>query len=378
MPDGFASQLTSWRQYLHAHPELSKQESKTASFVCTQLEAMGIPYESGIGGHGVVASLVRGSSNRSVGLRADMDALPIQEATGKPYASQTQGVMHACGHDGHTASLLGAARLLKDDSSWSGRIYLVFQPAEEGANGAQSMLDDGLLERFPMERIFGYHNWPGVEAGEVFLRAGPIMAGAAEFKITLKGGAGHAAMPNLCRDPVQGLAQLIVAVNSIVARNLPPSEAGVISTCTLKAAEAHNQIPETAVMGGTIRAFSVSAMELLKRRLTEMANGIAAAFALEAQVVISGELKPTVNAKDETDLARQAAQAAGLRLGPAFEPTMGAEDFGCFLLEIPGAFAVIGNGVACTGLHTPTYDYNDEILPVAAKFLAECARTALR
>lgn len=378
MPDDFTSQLTSWRHHLHAHPELSRQEAGTAAFVCAQLEAMGIPYEAGIGGHGVVATLARGGSNRSVGLRADMDALPIQEATGKSYASQTPGVMHACGHDGHTASLLGAARLLKEDPTWSGRIYLVFQPAEEGANGAQSMIDDGLLERFPMERIFGYHNWPGVEAGAIALRAGPIMAGAAEFTITLKGEAGHAALPNLCKDPVQGLAQLIVAVNSIVARNLSPSEAGVISTCTLKAGKAHNQIPETAVMGGTIRAFSVSAMELLKRRLTELANGIAAAFALEAQVVIESGLKPTVNAKEETDLAAQAAQAAGLKLGPAFEPTMGAEDFGCFSQRIPGAFAAIGNGVACSGLHTPTYDYNDEILPVAAKFLAECARTALR
>lgn len=378
MPDGFVSQLTSWRHYLHAHPELSKQEAGTASFVCAQLEAMGIPYEADVGGHGVVATLVRGNSNRSVGLRADMDALPIHETTGKAYASQTQGVMHACGHDGHTASLLGAARLLKEDPSWSGRICLVFQPAEEGANGAQSMLDDGLLERFPMERIFGYHNWPGAETGEVFLRAGPIMAGAAEFKITLKGQAGHAALPDSCRDPVQGLAHLIVAVNSIVARNLPPRDAGVISTCTLKAAEAHNQIPQTAIMGGTIRAFSVSAMELLKRRLTELANGIATAFELEAHVEIENGLKPTVNAMAETELAKQAALAAGLKLGPAFEPTMGAEDFGCFLQKIPGAFVVIGNGVDCTGLHTPTYDYNDEILPIAAKFLAECARTALR
>lgn len=378
MPDGFASQVTSWRHYLHAHPELSCQESGTAAFVCSTLDELGIPYEAGIGGYGVVATLKRGQSNRSVGLRADMDALPIQEATGKTYASETPGVMHACGHDGHTASLLGAARLLRDDPSWFGHIYLVFQPAEEGANGAQAMLDDGLLDRFPMERIFGYHNWPGVEAGSVSLRSGPILAGAAEFKITFKGQSGHAAMPQLCRDPVQGLAQLIVAVNTIIARNLSPAETGVISTCTLKGADAHNQIPETASMGGTIRAFSVDAMALLKRRLTELAKGIAAAFQLEADIVIEAGLKPTVNAEAETELARQAVQTAGLKLGPVFQPTMGAEDFGCFLQKIPGAFAVIGNGLNCTGLHTPTYDYNDEILPVAANFLAECAKTALR
>lgn len=378
MPDGFASQLTSWRQYLHAHPELSRQEAGTAAFVCSRLDELGIPYEAGIGGHGVVATLTRGQSNRSVGLRADMDALPIQEATGKVYASEVPGIMHACGHDGHTASLLGAARLLKDDPSWSGQIHLVFQPAEEGANGAQAMLDDGLLDRFPMERIFGYHNWPGAEAGSISLRSGPILAGAAEFKITLKGQSGHAAMPQLCRDPVQGLAQLIVAVNTIVARNLSPTETGVISTCTLKGGEAHNQIPETAIMGGTIRAFSVDAMELLKRRLTELATAIATAFQLEADVAIEAGLKPTVNTEVETELARQAVQTAGLKLGPVFQPTMGAEDFGCFLQKIPGAFAIIGNGVNCTGLHTPTYDYNDEILPVAANFLAACAKAALR
>lgn len=378
MPDGFASQLASWRHYLHSHPELSCKEAGTAAFVCARLDELGIPYEAGIGGHGVVATLKRGGSNRSVGLRADMDALPINEATGKPYASQTPGVMHACGHDGHTASLLGAAKLLKEDPSWSGQIYLVFQPAEEGADGAQSMIDDGLFERFPMERIFGYHNWPGAEAGVVLLRSGPIMAGAAEFKVTLKGVAGHAAFPQLCKDPVQGAAHLIVAMNTIVARNLPPNETGVISTCTLKAGEAHNQIPESASMGGTIRAFSVSAMELLKRRLTELSHGIAAAFELEADVLIDSGIKPTVNTKIETDLARQAVQAAGLKLGPDFDPTMGAEDFGCFLQKIPGAFAVIGNGLTSTGLHTPTYDYNDEILPIAANYLAECARTALR
>ena len=378
MPDGFASQLTEWRRYLHAHPELSRKEAGTSAFVCARLDEMGIAYESGVGGYGVVATLKRGNSNRSVGLRADMDALPIPEATGKPYASINPGVMHACGHDGHTASLLGAARMLKDDQSWSGQIHLVFQPAEEGVDGAQAMLDDGLLTRFPMERIFGYHNWPGNEAGVISLRSGPILAGAATFEITLKGKAGHAAYPSRCKDPVQGLAQLVVAVNSIVARNLLPGEPGVISTCTLKAGEAHNQIPETAVMGGTIRAFSLEAMSLLKRRLTEIANHVAAAFELEAKVEIEHGVLPTVNTEAETELARQAVQTAGLKVGPAFEPGMGAEDFGCFLQKIPGAFAVIGNGVGSSGLHTPTYDYNDEILPVAAKFLAECARTALR
>ena len=377
MPDDFTTTLTVWRHYLHTHPELSRQEHETAAFVCARLDELGIPYEAGIGGHGVVASLKRGGSNRSVGLRADMDALPIPEATGKPYASKNQGVMHACGHDGHTTSLLGAAMLLQNDPDWVGQVHLVFQPAEEGFKGAHAMVEDGLFTRFPMERIFGYHNWPGLEAGTVMMHPGPVMAGAANFEITLKGKAGHAGMPHLCADPVQGVAHLIVAVNAIVARNLPPLQAGVISTCTLKAGEAQNQVPERASMGGTIRAFSTDVMDMLKRRLTETAEGIAMAFGLEAQIRIGGDLAPTANVPEEAERAASAAKAAGLKVRRDMEPTLGAEDFGRFLADIPGAYAWIGNGPSA-GLHNPAYDYNDEILPVAARFLVSCAKAALR
>ncbi len=377
MPDDFTTTLTVWRHYLHTHPELSRQEHETAAFVCARLDELGIPYEAGIGGHGVVASLKRGGSNRSVGLRADMDALPIPEATGKPYASKNQGVMHACGHDGHTTSLLGAAMLLQNDPDWVGQVHLVFQPAEEGFKGAHAMVEDGLFTRFPMERIFGYHNWPGLEAGTVMMHPGPVMAGAANFEITLKGKAGHAGMPHLCADPVQGIAHLIVAVNAIVARNLPPLQAGVISTCTLKAGEAQNQVPERASMGGTIRAFSTDVMDMLKRRLTETAEGIAMAFGLEAQIRIGGDLAPTANVPEEAERAAAAAKAAGLKVRRDMEPTLGAEDFGRFLADIPGAYAWIGNGPSA-GLHNPAYDYNDEILPVAARFLVSCAKAALR
>ncbi len=377
MPDDFTTTLTVWRHYLHTHPELSRQEHETAAFVCARLDELGIPYEAGIGGHGVVASLKRGGSNRSVGLRADMDALPIPEATGKPYASKNQGVMHACGHDGHTTSLLGAAMLLQNDPDWVGQVHLVFQPAEEGFKGAHAMVEDGLFTRFPMERIFGYHNWPGLEAGTVMMHPGPVMAGAANFEITLKGKAGHAGMPHLCADPVQGVAHLIVAVNAIVARNLPPLQAGVISTCTLKAGEAQNQVPERASMGGTIRAFSTDVMDMLKRRLTETAEGIAMAFGLEAQIRIGGDLAPTANVPEEAERAAAAAKAAGLKVRRDMEPTLGAEDFGRFLADIPGAYAWIGNGPSA-GLHNPAYDYNDEILPVAARFLVSCAKAALR
>ena len=214
-----AADMVAWRHHLHRHPELSCQEIDTAGFVCAQLAALGIPYTAGIGGHGVVAQLRRGAGV-SIGLRADMDALPVVESSGAAYASCRAGVMHACGHDGHTASLLGAARLLRDDPDWRGVINFVFQPAEEGHGGAAAMLEDGLLARFPMRWIFGYHNWPGLPLGVVALHDGPVMAAAANFAVTMRGRAGHAAMPHLTADPVQGLAHLIVALNTIMSRVL--------------------------------------------------------------------------------------------------------------------------------------------------------------
>jgi hippurate hydrolase len=377
MPLDFTETLKTWRHHLHANPELSRQEAATAAFVCAQLEAMGVAYQAGIGGHGVVASISRGESNRSVGLRADMDALPIQEATGAGYASTRPGVMHACGHDGHTASLLGAARLLVEDTGWSGTVRLVFQPAEEGFGGAQAMLEDGLLQKFPMERIFGYHNWPGLAAGTVMLHDGPIMAAAANFSITLAGNAGHAAMPHKTLDPVQGAAHLIIALNAIVARNIDPLDPAVISTCTMKAGEAQNQIPETAVIGGTIRALTEPVMARLQERIREAAAHIAAAFGLRAEVKIAGYLPPTINHRAEADLAAETARGLGLTVRRDMKPTMGAEDFGRFLLEIPGAYAWIGNGDSA-GLHHPQFDYNDEILPIAARYLAATAKAALK
>jgi hippurate hydrolase len=376
MPDDLAMQMAEWRHYLHVHPELSCQETGTAAYVCAQLAALGIPYTAGIGGHGVVGLLARGASNRSVGLRADMDALPIMEAPGGAYTSKNPGVMHACGHDGHTASLLGAARLLRDDPSWSGRVNLVFQPAEEGFGGAEAMLKDGLLARFPMERIFGYHNWPGLAEGTVMLHEGPVMAGAVNFSITLHGRAGHAAMPHRCADPVQGLAHLIIAINTIPARNTNPQEAAVISTCTLKAGEARNQIPESATLGGTIRALTPHTMRLLQTRLREVARHTASAHELTAEVELFGELLPTVNYPAEALLAAGAAQAAGLTVRRDLAPSMAAEDFGRFLEVIPGAYAWIGNGDTAA-LHNPDYDYNDSILPVAARYLAATAQAAL-
>jgi amidohydrolase len=377
MPFDLTEQLIAWRHHLHAHPELSRQESATAAFVCERLAEMGVAHAANIGGHGVVASISRGASNRSVGLRADMDALPIEEATGTEYASKNPGVMHACGHDGHTASLLGAARLLRDDPDWGGTVHFIFQPAEEGFGGAQAMLNDGLLQRFPCAQIFGYHNWPGLETGTVMLHEGPAMAAAANFSITLAGKAGHAAMPHLCTDPVQGVAHLILALNAIVARNIDPQDAAVISTCVLKAAEANNQIPQTARMGGTFRGLTPAVMQLLEARIREAAAGVAMAQGLTAEVEIFGYLPATINNAEQASLAAAAAVAAGLPVRRDLRPTMGAEDFGRFLEVIPGAYAWIGNG-SSAGLHNPAFDYNDAILPVAARYLTEVAKAALR
>jgi hippurate hydrolase len=376
MPFDLSERLKSWRHYLHAHPELSCAEAGTAGYVCAALQELGIPYAANIGGHGVVATLTREGSNRAVGLRADMDALPIEEATGAAYASQNPGVMHACGHDGHTASLLGAAALLAEDPFWAGTVQFIFQPAEEGFGGAEAMLADGLLQRFPCERIFGYHNWPGLAAGTVALHDGPVMAATANFTITLTGQAGHAAMPHFCADPVQGAAHVIIALNSIVARNTDPQDAAVISTCTLKAGEAKNQIAETAVLGGTFRALTPEVMADLAGRIREVVVHTAAAHQLGAEVEINGGFPPTINHRAEVELAAETARRMGLDVRRELRPSMAAEDFGRFLEVIPGAYAWIGNGPSA-GLHNPGYDYNDAILPIAARYLAATAKAAL-
>ncbi len=375
MQDESFAQMAAWRHHLHAHPELSLQEQGSAAYIAAQLAVLKIPFWCDIGGHGVVAQLARGTGRR-VGLRADMDALPITEATGAPYASRHAGVMHACGHDGHSASLLGAAKRLQHDPDWQGTINFIFQPAEEGFGGAQAMLNDGLLSRFPMDSIYGYHNWPGLELGTVALHDGPVMAAAANFEITLHGQAGHAAMPHLTADPVQGLAHLIVALNTISARNADPLAASVVSTCTLNAGAARNQIPNAATAGGTMRALSAATMSLLQTRLRALTAHLAAAHNLRAEIIIYSELTETMNTSPEVALAVSATMAAGLIVRRDLPPSMAAEDFGRFLREIPGAYAWIGNGPSA-GLHTPDYDYNDALLPIAARYLASVAKAAL-
>ena len=380
MDRSLAETLTGWRRHLHAHPELSLQETATAAFVCARLAELGVPFVAGVGGTGVVATLSRGQSNRSVGLRADMDALPIAETTGLPYASASTGVMHACGHDGHTASLLGAAALLAADPGWTGTVHLVFQPAEEGYGGALAMLADGLLERFPMERIFAYHNWPGLAAGTVAIHPGAVMAGGSRIGITLEGHAGHAAMPHLTRDPMLAAGHLLVALQSVVSRNVDPLEAAVVSICTVEGGVAANQIPSSVTLRGTCRTFKPEVREVVNAAIHRVVRGIAATFDMRAELDLPTGIGATVNHKPEADLAAEACAEAGIALRRDLPPAMTSEDFGWYLRERPGAFVWIGNGPSDEGreLHNPNFDYNDAILPAAAGFLAAVAKRALR
>jgi amidohydrolase len=372
--------LTGWRRHLHAHPELTLHERQTAAFVQARLTELGIPFVTGVGGHGVVATLNRGRSNRSVGLRADMDALPILETSGVAYASLNPGVMHACGHDGHTTSLLGAAALLAADKGWSGTVQLVFQPAEEGGGGAKSMIADGLFERFPMERIFGYHNWPGLDAGTVAVHDGPVMAAGNRLLFTVTGHGGHAALPHLTRDPMVACAHLLLALQSIVSRSVDPLDSAVVTIATMQAGSAANQIPGQAVMRGTMRILRDEVRDHVEQAIHRIAAGVAHSFDVTIDVEIPRGNPVTANTSAERDLAAQAVRAAELPLRRDLAPAMTGEDFSWYLQQRPGAFVWIGNGPSDNGreLHNANYDFNDAILPAAAGYLASVAMQALR
>ena len=380
MDRSLAETLTGWRRHLHAHPELTLHEKETAAFVCARLSDLGVPFVAGVGGHGIVATISRGASNRSVGLRADMDALPIAETTGLSYASGNPGVMHACGHDGHTTSLLGAAALLAQDASWTGTVHLVFQPAEEGGGGAKSMIADGLFQRFPMERIFGYHNWPGLDAGTVAVHDAAVMASGGRMEFRVIGHSGHAALPHLTRDPMVASAHLLLGLQTIVSRNVDPLDSVVISIATMQAGSAANQIPGEAVMRGTMRTLRDEVCDAVEAAIRRVAAGVAQSCDVQIEVALRRGNPVTVNAPAERDIAADAVAAAGLPLRRDLPPAMTGEDFAWYLQERPGAFVWIGNGAADNGreLHNSSYDYNDAILPTASGYLASVAKRALR
>ncbi|WP_439373966.1 amidohydrolase [Bradyrhizobium sp. PMVTL-01] len=371
--------LTAWRRHLHAHPELSLQEKATAAFVQNKLTELGIPFEAGVGGHGIVATLTRGSAQGRVGLRADMDALPITEDTGLPYASTSPGVMHACGHDGHTASLLGAAALLAADTDWSGTVHFIFQPAEEGYGGARMMVADGLLERFPMQRVFGFHNWPGLQAGSIAVHDGVVMASGGRVTITIEGHAGHAGMPHLTRDPVMAAGHLIVALQSIVSRSVDPLDTAVLSLCTIDGGTAPNQIAGKVVIRGTLRFHREEIKDTILGAIERTCAGIATSFGVKVTPEIVMGVGVVINTPAEAGLARLAAEKVQAPVRRDLAPSMAGEDFAFYLKHRPGAFVWIGNGELRDGaeLHGPRYDFNDAILPVTSSWMAEVAKSAL-
>jgi amidohydrolase len=379
MDTDLIAKLTQWRHHLHAHPELSEHETGTAAFVQTKLAELGIPFVAGVGGAGVVATLSRPGSNRTVGLRADMDALPIAEANNVAYTSTKPGVMHACGHDGHTVALLGAAEALARDESWKGQIQFIFQPAEENGVGAKAMIADGLFERFPMERIFAFHNWPGIEAGTVAVHDGPVMAAGGRWSVTLHGLAGHAAIPHLTRDPIVAAAHLIMGLQTIVARNVDPVDAVVLSIGQILGGVVSNQIPESVTLVGTLRTYRPEVREAVIKRMESLIAGTCESYGMRADVEILSTGRPIINTPAEAGLSARAGQAIGAPVRRDVRPSTTGDDFSFLIKERPGAYVWIGNGPASPEgeLHNAGYDFNDAILPVAVGWMREVAKLAL-
>ena len=366
------SKLTAIRRDIHAHPELAFEERRTAELVARHLEALGIETHRGIGGTGVVG-VVRGRRGlRAIGLRADMDALPITERNEFAHKSTIQGCMHACGHDGHTTMLLGAAEALAARRDFDGTVYLIFQPAEEGEGGAPAMIADGLFERFPMEAVFGMHNWPGMEAGTFAIHSGPVMASADRFDIRFTGVGAHAAMPHLGVDPVVAGAAFVQAAQTLVSRVLDPIDAGVVSVTQFHAGEAYNVIPDRAELCGTVRTFSAEVRDRLERGLRQVAEGIAQSHGVEVDFQFRRGYPPTINTAAEAALCAEAARAVAgpERVFTDRRPSMGAEDFAYFLEHKPGAYVWVGNGPGEGGcmLHNPHYDFDDEVLPAGVAY----------
>ncbi|HET6605865.1 MAG TPA: M20 aminoacylase family protein [Rhodopila sp.] len=378
----FHEDMTAWRQDLHANPELSMQEVRTSTMVKEKLASFGVDeIITGMATHGVVAVIRNGTSDRAIGLRADMDALPIHEETGLPYASRTPGVMHACGHDGHTAMLLGAAKYLAETRNFDGTVYLIFQPAEEFEAGADKMVKDGLFARCPMERVYGLHNWPEAKAGTFLWRTGPVMAAVAFFDITVTGRGSHGAQPNHGIDPIVVSSQIVTALQTIVSRNIEPIEGGVVSVGSISGGDAYNILPERVTMKGTARWYRPEVGDQIESGMRRLVNGIAESFGASAELNFFRHAPATVNDADATTLAANAALAvAGSeRVQLMRSPTMGGEDFAYMLEAKQGAYLMLGSGRGGNDplLHHPRYDFNDEILPVGASWWASLVEQQL-
>ena len=377
----FALEMTGWRRDIHAHPELGFQEQRTSDLVATQMAAFGIEVHRGVGKTGVVGVLHAGGSKRTIGLRADMDALPIQEANTFEHRSRHEGRMHACGHDGHTTMLLGAAKYLAATRNFDGMVHFIFQPAEEGIGGAKAMIDDGLFTRFPCEAVFGMHNRPGMPLGRFAVKAGPMMAGGAFFDIDIEGRGAHGARPESGVDPVLAASHVVAALQSIVARNLRPVDTAVLSVTQVHGGDAYNVIPQKVRLSGTVRAFSNEVMELVGRNMARVAEGVASGFGAKAKTDFRIIFPPTINNPAQAEFAAGICSglvgAENVKRDPAL--IMASEDFAYMLNEVPGCYINIGNGDgegACE-VHNPSYDFNDRALPLGASFFARLVETRL-
>ncbi|WP_343592274.1 M20 aminoacylase family protein [Paracidovorax wautersii] len=383
-----AASIAALRRDIHAHPELCFEEVRTADLVAAKLTEWGIPIHRGLGKTGVVGILQGrdgGASGHAIGLRADIDALPITEFNTFEHASKHAGKMHACGHDGHTAMLLAAAQHLAQHRDFDGTVYLIFQPAEEGGGGAREMMKDGLFEQFPMQAVFGMHNWPGMKAGQFAVSPGPVMASSNEFKIVVRGKGSHAAMPHMGIDPVPVACQMVLAFQNIISRNKKPVDAGVISVTMVHTGEATNVVPDSCELQGTVRTFTIEVLDMIERRMKQVAEHTCAAHDATCEFEFVRNYPPTVNSPAEAEFARKVMQGiVGEANVVPQEPTMGAEDFAYMLQAKPGAYCFIANGDGdhramghgggpCT-LHNPSYDFNDDLIPLGATYWVRLAQ----
>ena len=375
-----SDEMAAWRHDFHEHPELLYEVHRTAGIVADRLREFGCDeVVTGIGRTGVVG-VIRGrksASGKTIGLRADMDALPIEEATGLPYASKTPGLMHACGHDGHTAMLLGAARYLAETRNFAGEVAVIFQPAEEGGGGADAMIKDGLIERFKIDQVYGMHNGPGLPVGAFAIRQGPLMASTDSVDITIEGHGGHAAKPHNCIDSLMVGAQLVTALQQIVARNVDPLEAAVLSICEFHAGNARNVIPQSAVLRGTVRTLTPKVRELMEKRVREAVIGVAQMTGAKIDLSYTRGYPVVVNHAEQTEIAiRAAKEVAGDANVHEMPPMMGGEDFAYMLEARPGAFIFVGNGDSA-GLHHPAYNFNDEAIVYGTSFFIKVVENTL-
>tara|TARA_B100001778_G_scaffold90002_1_gene73385 strand:+ start:255 stop:1418 length:1164 start_codon:yes stop_codon:yes gene_type:complete len=376
---GFEKDMAKWRQHLHQNPELGRECYKTAEYVSERLKEFGITeIHTGYASSGLVAIIEGKAPGRTIGLRADMDALPITENTGLSYSSVNEGVMHACGHDGHTTMLLGAARYLSETRNFSGRVALIFQPDEEATGGAKAMVEEGIIEQFQIEEVYALHNIPGHDVGVMYTRSGPIMAGADSFSVEIKGKGGHAAYPHEVKDPIVAALSIAQAFQTIVSRNNIPSDDLVISITQVHSGTTDNVIPETAYLNGTVRTFDLSVQEMVIKRMEKIISGLAMSFEVEAKLNYEKGYPPTINHEEATNFAIEVAHdvCGPDRVLTSVSKEMGAEDFSYMLEKRPGAYLFLGTGEGA-GLHNPNYDFNDAAAPIGASFFARLIEKAL-